>query len=187
MRNLSKLLTITIFIFSVFIAGCDNGTESKTGKSGKTGIIAGMPNPWTDIDAKAASEAAGFAFAIPENADKVIYRLLNSKNLTEMDFYLQNTKCTARTEPSKEMEDISGMWYGWEKEKESIILGFPGKERFARNDSNAVSSGLWYDKKKGRIYSLSCVCGISDISSVCQDSNISSLAKTAAAIFAAAK
>ena len=188
MSNLGKLLTFVIFLFSVFSVGCKGNTEGQSFEQKRGNFIAGMPNPWTDIDAKAASEAAGFAFAVPENADKVIFRLLNSENLTEMDFYLHDTKCTARTKPSKGLEDISGMWYGWEKEKKSTVLGFPGKERFAKNDSNAVSSGLWHNKKKGRTYSLSCVCGISDNESICHDSSpLSGLAKNAAKIFAAAK
>ena len=153
MKNI--ILCIVCFcLFSVVMSGCGTINDLKT--EGKN--IVGMTNPWTDIDAGQAAKAAGFAFAVPENADKTNFRILKAKDLVEMNFIISNAKCTARTRPSENMEDISGMFYDWEMERKSTILGLSVNERFAKEGLKYISSFLWHDQKKGRTYSMSCVC-----------------------------
>lgn len=163
-----------MFVLSLFIAGCN---ASGTPAGGV--FFTGMPNPWIETDAATFAGEAGFAFAVPENAEGIAYRLLKEAHLSETIFYMDGGKVTARVQPSKKFDDISGMYFSWTKEHESSILGFPGKERFANDGEDFISSGIWYDKKTGRVFSFSHSCAKCDHAE--EEKNLS---KNAAAIFA---
>jgi len=163
---MKKIISYTacISLFSVILAGCGAINNFKEKNSG---FIAGMPNPWTGIDEKQASEAAGFAFVLPENADKGNFRMMKMSNMVEMSFSMPGAECTARTMPSKKMEDISGMYYDWDIEKKGTVLGFSGEERFTKEGNKYIFSGVWHNKGKGRTYSLSCICDNADKGQSC--------------------
>ena len=173
-----------ICLFSVLMAGCGSISDFNVSVPDSNNFIAGMPNPWTDITEKQASESAGFAFVAPKNAENVYFRLLKEDNLIEMRFNLSGARCTARTKTSKEKEDISGMWYAWSEDRKSKIFNVIGKERAAEDGGNSVYSGIWHDIKKERIYSLSCICYDTSKNHSCNGALPLGISATATTVFA---
>lgn len=162
MRNKNAIYLISAAMCCFLTACSSKSTDNINSRAENTAVsaaahFAGMPNPWTDTTAEEAEKAAGFAYGIPKGATNIIYRILISQNLVEMDFMLNGDKWTARTQPAKELEDISGMYFSWKYDSaaDTEILPLIGKERRAESDGKHILSGLWLDKENSRTYSLS--------------------------------
>lgn len=116
-----------------------------------------MANPWTDTDEAGFMEKLGMYFAVPEGAENVIYRVLESEGLGEMQFELDGLSFTARIQSASEFTDISGMYYEWTVEDSGKVdycdckfYRYVGEEEYA-------DLCLWYDVVPGIMYSLSTV------------------------------
>ena len=125
-----------------------------------TDSSAGMENPWADMTADELMEAAGVAFGVPEGADNVIYRYCANEQTAEMQFTLDGDEYIARIKPSAleygQLENISGMYFGWENEIEVDIKGCYGTLGQAQTGTEEfVELCLWYDFVPGLMYSLS--------------------------------
>lgn len=110
-------------------------------------------NPWVDTTAEKLVQTLGLTFGEPEGAEEILYRMLESENLAEMQFVLQGAKCTARIKPAAEWEDISGLYFEWDSEESCEIGWCEGKILRAADES--IQLCLWFDVVPGLMYSLS--------------------------------
>lgn len=119
-----------------------------------------IANPWTDMTPEALEQASGLSFGMPEGAEDVVYRWLESEGLAEMQFVLDGDEYCARIRPAAleagQLEDISGMYFEWENVEEVTIghcRGTIGQAQAGSEDY--VELCLWYDAAPGLMYSLS--------------------------------
>lgn len=118
---------------------------------------AGLANPWMETDPEGLMKTLGLQFEVPEEAEEVIYRMNESEQIAEMQFVLNDIPFNARIKPAGlEMEDISGMNYEWDYEKESNDRWFQEKIMRGRDGKDTVEVFLWFDIVPGLTYSLSC-------------------------------
>ena len=118
-----------------------------------------LSNPWTDMTAEELMEASGLAFGVPEGAENVIYRYLQSENLAEMQFTSGPDEYCARIQPAAlaegELLDISGLYYVWENEEAIAVGPCSGVIGQAQDGETWAELCLWYDITPGLMYSLS--------------------------------
>ena len=127
----------------------------KVDTSEKTAPV-GMANPWVETDADGLMQTLGLEFNVPEDAEKVIFRMNESEQIAEMQFVLNKMPFTARIKPAGlEMEDISGLHYDWDVEKESDDHWYQEKIMMAKDGKNTVEAFLWFDIVPGLTYSIS--------------------------------
>lgn len=168
MKETKLIYLISAALFCVAMTSCDRKsmTNSNTDSTktiadsenkARHASFVGMPNPWTDTNSAEAEKTAGFTLGIPEGATDIIYRILKSEKLVEMDFRLYGERWTARTKPAADTEDISGMYFKWSYDSaaDTAVLPLPGKERRAESSGKHILSALWFDKENSRVYSLS--------------------------------
>lgn len=135
-------LYLLIMMCSTLIFCCAFDKMEKTGKS----ELVGIPNPWVETDAEGLVQTLGLEFNVPEEAEDVIFRMNESEQIAEMQFVLYKMPFTARIKPSGlEMEDISGLHYKWEFEKESNDHWFQEKIMRAKDGDKTVEAFLWFD------------------------------------------
>lgn len=117
--------------------------------------LVGIPNPWVDTTADGLTEALGLRFGVPEGAENVVYRMLESDSLAEMTFTWEGMDYCARIKPAAEFEDISGLYYEWENVQEDFTVGSCAAwEARARDGETTVDLCLWYDAAPGLMYSI---------------------------------
>lgn len=114
-----------------------------------------IPNPWTDTTADGLMQTLGVAFGVPENAENVIFRMLESWSLAEMQFDIEGTHFNARIQPTAAFEDISGMYSEWTSDEPVSIGWCEGRLLYAFDGETATDLLLWYDAAPGLMYSLS--------------------------------
>ena len=121
---------------------------------------ASLPNPWREMTAEQLQEASGIAFGVPDGAENVVYRYLESEKLAEMQFTREGGDYCARIQPFEDgevgMPDISGMYFAWDDEEEVTIRGCRGLIGRAQCGSEDwVQRCIWYDTEAGMAGSLS--------------------------------
>jgi hypothetical protein len=135
-------------------------TSEKNG-SGFVGcdFSAYLANPWVDLTAEELTEASGLCFGVPEGAENIGYRYLQSENLVEMRFTLGPDEFCARIRPAApgdgELLDISGLYYIWENVESAPVGPCRGLIGQAQDGEAWVELCLWYDGTSGLMYSLS--------------------------------
>lgn len=107
-------------------------------------------NPWRETTAEELMQTLGVEFGVPEDAENVVYRMLEAENLAEMQFVWCGAECCARIMPTAEFEDISGFFYDWDSEEECEIGWCAGRVMRAEN----AIVFLWYDVAPGLMYSV---------------------------------
>ena len=115
----------------------------------------GMANPWVETDAEGVMQAVGVSFGVPEGAENVVYRVLESESLAEMEFTWYGMDYTARIKPAGAFEDISGMYYEWEQDMDVTVGNCEGVEYRAEDEGMTFDVCLWYDVVPGLMYSVS--------------------------------
>lgn len=156
---MKKIIYITLFLLcAAFIFGSAAAFD-KTEKSAGTSVI-GMANPWTETDPAGLMETLGLQFDVPEGAEKVVYRMLESDKLAEMQFELYGMPFTARIKPAgTELEDISGLYYDWEYEEtmkgDFTRRWYQEEHKKTHDGDDIVEVYLWFDIVPGLTYSLS--------------------------------
>lgn len=113
----------------------------------------GMVNPWRETTAEELMQTLGVEFGVPEDAEDVVYRMLEAENLAEMQFSWRGAQCCARIVPTAEFEDISGFFYDWDSEEECEIGWCAGRVMCVEN---AIVC-LWYDAAPGLMYSVGAI------------------------------
>jgi hypothetical protein len=115
-----------------------------------------LANPWVDMTAEELSDASSLSFGVPEGAENVIYRYMESDHLAEMQFTIGNDEFCARIQPADEPMNISGMFFEWENEEDVKIGSCTGTIGQAQTGSeDYVELCQWYDADQGLQYSLS--------------------------------
>ena len=120
----------------------------------------GLANPWVDMTEEELTQVAGLTLGVPEGAEDIVYRWLESERLAEMQFKLDGDEFCARVKPAAlgegELMDISGMYFAWENEESVTIRYCHGSIAQAKTGSEDwVELCLWYDAAPGLMYSLS--------------------------------
>lgn len=123
-----------------------------------------LANPWQDVTEEQLKEASGLSFGVPEDAEDVIYRWLDSEKLAEMQFTWNGGEYCARAQAVEleegELMEISGMYFDWEYEDEITVGGCPGTIGQAQTGTEDwVERCLWYDAGAQVMYSLSVAGG----------------------------
>ena len=120
-----------------------------------------LPNPWEDMTAEQLREVSGISFGVPEGAENVIWRWMQSGNLAEMQFAWEGGDYCARLQPvalqdGEQLPDISGMYFDWDNVEDITIHGCRGTIGQAQCGSEDwVERCLWYDPAAGLAGSLS--------------------------------
>ena len=145
-----------------------------TSESSQSGFIsyqsdlsASMPNPWVDLTAEELFSRTGITFSVPEGAEDVVYRFLESDVMSEMQFVWEGGDFCARVQPAAlqdgELMNISGMYFDWEYEEDVIINNCKGTLTQTQTGSEDwVQVCQWYDAVPGLMYSVSVVTGDPD-------------------------
>lgn len=129
-------------------------------EANESGFVAYPSNPWEELTAEQLLEETGLSFGVPEGAENVVYRLLRSENLAEMQFSWYSDECCARIQPAAleegELMNIADMYFAWENEREITIGHCHGTIGQAQTGSEEwVELCLWYDAAPGLMYALS--------------------------------
>ncbi len=115
-----------------------------------------VANPWQDgVSEQDVYVLVNAYFIVPDGAEGVLYRVLPSENLAEMDYKLDGMDFTARMKSTDTFEDISGMNYKWDVDEEQSVCGSEGRLRRAVTDEETADSLLWLDKPMHVMFSLS--------------------------------
>ena len=117
--------------------------------------MTGIANPWEETDEAGFLEATGLSLAVPEGAEDVLYLVMPSEGLGEMQFFLNGLKYSARIKAAAEFEDISGLYYDWTGEEDCKVSYCEGKVLTAQDGGETVSACMWFDVVPGVMYSLS--------------------------------
>lgn len=116
----------------------------------------GLANPWKETGEEQLIQTLGVRFAVPEGAEGVVYRMLESESLAEMHFSLDGADYVARIQPADEFTDISGLYYEpWALSDDCTVLNREGRLMMTSDGSRFVALCLWYDAAPGLMYSLS--------------------------------
>lgn len=124
-----------------------------TGASAQTMIA----NPWIDITAEELMEMSGLSFNVPEGAENVIHRLLETQGMAEMQFDLNGLHFNARILPAAEFEDISGLYGEWTSDEPVSIGWCEGRLMRGSDGEDVYDLILWFDAAPGLMYSLSAI------------------------------
>ena len=117
----------------------------------------GMANPWTEV-ANAGELGDEFPMYLTDSDQysNIVYRLNDSENMAEIDFdYDEYTAITYRQAFTKELEDITGLYYDWTYDEEETIAGCRGRAFGYKGQDEAVQAIIWYDEVFNLTYSLS--------------------------------
>ena len=107
---------------------------------------AGIPNPVKDSDSDAVSAALGKTFYLPENSSDESWSVI-SGNLYQLNYSWNGVECTARMEKTPEKEDISGLYYSWEKNTDEMLDEYPCTTRYLTvEDGNILAEISFYDE-----------------------------------------
>ena len=141
-----KKLIATVLV-TLLLLCCAAGAENEA---------VGLANPWVETSEEELTAALGFAFAVPEGAENVTFRMLEAQQLGEMTFTLNGMDYVARIKPAEEFEDISGLYYEWgDPIEDTAVEGRQTWEARAVDGERTVDLVLWYDAVPGLMYSLS--------------------------------
>jgi len=117
-------------------------------------------NPWVELTPAELRQVSGLSFGVPEGAEDVVYRWLESEGLAEMQFTMFGDEFCARVQPAEledgELMNISGMYFDWEYEEDVTVGQCHGTIGQAQTGSEDwVELCLWYDAEAGLMRSLS--------------------------------
>ena len=121
---------------------------------------AALANPWKDLTGDELAQVSGISFGVPEGAEGVVYRWMESDGLAEMQFTMDGDEYCARAQGAElaggELMNISGMYFQWDHEEDVEVNGCRGTLGLAQTGSEDwVELCLWYDAGAKRMYSLS--------------------------------
>ena len=122
--------------------------------------MVGIANPWTDMTKVGLEQVSGVALNVPEDAEDVVFRWLDSENLAEMQFMLDGDEYCVRVKPAAleagQLENISGIYYGWENERNITIGHCDGTiGQYQTGSEEWMELCQWYDLAPGLMYSIS--------------------------------
>lgn len=122
--------------------------------AGWTEAAVGMVNPWRETTQEALLQTQGVTFGVPEGAEAIVYRVLESEGVAEMQFAWQGVEYAARICSTEAFEDVSGFCYDWSSVEKCEIGWCEGQLLRVDTDAGSVWLCLWYDAAPGLMYSL---------------------------------
>lgn len=152
MKKTKIITTMTLIAMVVFsLTGCAKNSSTETEP------MAGMPNPWQyEVSPEEVQKMVNESFTIPEGAENVVYGIMESEKLAEVQFDLDGVSYCARMEPAKEFTDISGMYYTWDAEGVDQVNGIDAEvHRYISDEEEDADNVLFYDADKQMMYSIS--------------------------------
>lgn len=110
---------------------------------------------WYETDSEGVMEAVGVRFAVPEDAQDIVFRLPDDHRMAEMQFTLNGIAHVARIKPAAWPENISDVHYEpWALTDECMIGWCDAQTMMTRDGENIVALCLWYDAAPGLMYSV---------------------------------
>lgn len=146
---MKKVFFMVLALILVFVSVMPAFSENTAG--------AMLPNPWKKTDADSILNTLGLRFAVPDNAENVVYFTMESASLAEMRFMLDGVPCIARIAPAEGFEDISGLHFNWLEETECDFNALRAVVKTAQDAKSTYSLCLWYDAVPGLMYSVSAI------------------------------
>lgn len=135
-----------------------NATESTTEaqtEAAESEPVTQIANPWKDgVTPQDVYDLVNAYFIVPDGAEHVLYRTLESQKLAEMQFSLDGLDFVARMKPTDAFEDISGMHCVWTVDEEQKVGPSDGRARRQITDEETSDSLLWRDDVMGIMFSL---------------------------------
>ncbi len=120
--------------------------------------LIGFPNPIVEASAEEAIKVSGTMGAnVPEEAEDVRYFYIKGKEepvMFQVKFIWEGAECTIRAFKGTQAEDLSGMYYPWEQDKEVMIGTHPGRVMY---NEGVQGVAIWYDANNGLVYNVSMV------------------------------
>lgn len=114
----------------------------------------GIANPWKETTSDELYQVYGYQFAIPNDAEDIVYLINDELQMAEMRFYLDSASLTARVS-AMDPEDISGVYYDhWDAEERCRIDVCEGLARRVFDGDRTIDVCLWYDAEKGMTWSV---------------------------------
>ena len=141
MKYILFVLTVTLFL-------------SCSGNNKSTKRLIGMSNPVKEVSYEYIQDNLNLSFSYPSEAVEIHYSVI-SDNLAQMSFVWNGCDCLARKKYCNNYEDISGLYYSWEKEASEKINGHDIKVRYLTiENGNVIANAVWYDSKKALMTSF---------------------------------
>ena len=154
---MKKTLIVTTMMLITMTAFSLTGCAGKSNAQAEP--MAGMANPWQyEVSPEDVQKMVNESFTVPEGAENVVYGIMESAKLAEVQFDLDGVSYCARMEPATEFTDISGMYYTWDAEGVDQVNGLDAQVRRAISDEEEDADNvLFYDADKQMKYSISAV------------------------------
>jgi len=150
MKKTQIVTTMAFLAMGAFLlAGC-------AGKKAEEPEPIGMPNPWQyEVAPEEIQKMVNESFTVPEDAENVVYGIMESEKLAEVQFDLDGVSYCARMEPSDEFKDISGIYATWDSEESEQINGIDATYRRSISEEEWYDNILYYDAAGKMMYSIS--------------------------------
>ena len=118
--------------------------------------LIGLPNPVFESTAEEAAEASGTNGArLPEGAADASYFYIKGQEepvIFQVRFTWEDAECIVRVFKGTQAEDLSGMYYPWEQDREVMIGGQPCRVMY---NEGVEGVAIWYDARNGLVYNAS--------------------------------
>lgn len=135
------------------IADMDGEADAAAAES----TAAGIANPWITGTQTEIETGTGLTLAVPKTAENVSFAMLEGEKMEQMTFEIEGVSYCARAKAG-ENEDISGMYYDWEQEENSMVAYCDAVIKTAFVGDEKAEVCIWYDMVPGVAYSLSTLC-----------------------------
>ncbi len=147
----TQIVTTMVFLAmgAFLLAGCG-------GKKAEEPEPIGMPNPWQyEVAPEEIQKMVNESFTVPEDAENVVYGIMESEKLAEVQFDMDGVSYCARMEPADKFTDISGIYATWDSEENEEINGIDATYRRSITEEEWYDNILYYDAAGKMMYSIS--------------------------------
>lgn len=150
MKKTQIVTTMAFLAMGAFLlAGC-------AGKKAEEPESIGMPNPWQyEVAPEEIQKMVNESFTVPEDAENVVYGIMESEKLAEVQFDIDGVSYCARMEPADKFTDISGIYATWDSEENEEINGIDATYRRSITEEEWYDNILYYDAAGKMMYSIS--------------------------------
>ena len=150
MKKTQIVTTMAFLAMGAFLlAGC-------AGKKAEEPEPIGMSNPWQyEVSPEEIQKMVNESFTVPEDAENVVYGIMESEKLAEVQFDIDGVSYCARMEPADKFTDISGIYATWDSEENEEINGIDATYRRSITEEEWYDNILYYDAAGKMMHSIS--------------------------------